>query len=302
MFFKNITPYRVDMGEIDGNGLALRLHKHRLTPCGPLDRAHFGFVPPAPHNEDALVHTVNGCHLIALCVEEKLMPASVVKQAALEKSQEIERQQGHKVGRKQMREISEQVADEMLPKAFKRQRITRALIDPKAGLMFVDAGASTKADEFVSMLWKAADDINVSFLRTKMSAVGAMTGWLINGAPDGFTVDGDADLLSIGEESKVRHVNRNLEGEDITWQLEEGMSVNLLRMTFNDRISFNLDDAVRIKRIKFLDITQEGRDEATDAAELFDIDMTIMTGESSTLLGALVNALGGIQAGEDHGA
>jgi recombination associated protein RdgC len=65
-------------------------------------------------------------------------------------------------------------------------------------------------------------------------------------------------------------------------------------MTWNDRISFILNDLLQIKRLAFLDILKEqaeGQGENED--ERFDIDFTLMTGEVAQLLDDLLAALGG---------
>jgi recombination associated protein RdgC len=70
--------------------------------------------------------------------------------------------------------------------------------------------------------------------------------------------------------------------------------VTRLAMTWNDRISFVLNDQLQIKRLAFLDILKEqaeGQGENDD--ERFDIDFTLMTGEVAQLLADLVTALGG---------
>jgi len=65
-------------------------------------------------------------------------------------------------------------------------------------------------------------------------------------------------------------------------------------MTWNDRISFVLNDQLQIKRLAFLDILKEQAEgQGENADERFDIDFTLMTGEVARLLDDLVTALGG---------
>ena len=63
-------------------------------------------------------------------------------------------------------------------------------------------------------------------------------------------------------------------------------------MTWNDKISFVLDESLAIKSVKALDILREcAIGEAAD--ERFDSDFTLMTGELAKMLADLVEALGG---------
>jgi len=119
--------------------------------------------------------------LIALGVEQKLLPSSVVNQFAEDKAAALEEQQGFKVGRKQMRELKEQVTDELLPRAFVRRRLTWAWIDPVNGWLVVDAAAPAKAEVLLEALSKSVDDLPVKSLHTERSPSAAMTDWLLSG-------------------------------------------------------------------------------------------------------------------------
>ena len=121
-----------------------------------------------------------------------------------------------------------------------------------------------------------------------------MTGWVADGeAPVGFTLDQDLELRST-DKASVRYVNHTLEGEEIRQHIATGKIVTRLAMTWNDRISFVLNDQLQIKRLAFLDILKEqAESQGENADERFDIDFTLMTGEVARLLDDLVTALGG---------
>jgi recombination associated protein RdgC len=96
------------------------------------------------------------------------------------------------------------------------------------------------------------------------------------------------------DKASVRYVNHTLEGEEIRQHIATGKIVTRLAMTWNDRISFVLNDQLQIKRLAFLDILKEQADgQGENEDERFDIDFTLMTGEVAQLLDDLVAALGG---------
>jgi recombination associated protein RdgC len=65
-------------------------------------------------------------------------------------------------------------------------------------------------------------------------------------------------------------------------------------MTWNDRISFVLNEHLQIKRIEFLDIIKEQSSSvANDEDEMFELNFTLMTGELAKMIAALTDALGG---------
>ncbi len=92
----------------------------------------------------------------------------------------------------------------------------------------------------------------------------------------------------------MRYANHPLEGEEIRQHIADGKVVTRLAMTWNERISFVLNDLLQIKRLAFLDILKEqSESQAEDADERFDIDFTLMAGEVAQLLADLMAALGG---------
>jgi recombination associated protein RdgC len=303
MWFKNLFIYRLPPNaKIDSQSLEAKLAQKPLQQCGSQDMQSRGWVPPHG-NEGPLVQAVNQQLLIALGAEQKLLPASIINRFTKDRIAETEEQQGYPVGRKQKREIKENVTQELLPRAFSSRRMTRAWIDPKNGWLVVDTSSQGKAEEVLDLLVKTTDatkDFPVKLLRTQMSSSGAMTGWLAGGeSPAGFTIDRDLELTS-GDEGKVRYVKHNLEGDEIRAHIADGKAVTRLGMTWNDRVSFVLGEQMQVKRLTFLDVLKEEAEKQADsgvsADEMFAIDFALMTGELAQLLDDLVVAHGGEEA------
>lgn len=297
MWFKNLAVYRLSAGtKLDIPALEEKLAKLTMQPCGNMDRETLGWL--SPRGDDRLLHVLNQQVLITLGMEAKLLPSSVVNQFAEEKAAEIEEQQGFKVGKKQMRELKEQVTDELLPRAFVRRRTTWAWIDPVNGWLVVDAAAPAKAEVLLEALSKTVDDLPVKSLHTERSPSAAMTDWLLSGeAPTGFTIDRDLELRASDEgKATVRYVRHDLEGEEIATHIAAGKQATKLAMTWNDRISFVLGEQMEIKRLAFLDILKEQNEQGESADEQFDLDFALMSGELAKLLADVVAALGGEKA------
>ena len=295
MWFKNLQIYRLRNCTIAASQLEEALAMHALQGCGSMDMQSRGWIAPRK-DVDALVHALNGQMLVALGVEQKLLPASVINQYAQARADEIEEESGTRPGRKQMREIRERVAEELMPRAFTRRRTTHAWIDPVGGWFVVDAANAAKADELIEALLKSVPDLSLALVKTQASPSSAMTGWLAAGeAPGGFTIDRDCELRAPGEEkSTVRYVRHPLESEQIRNHIEAGKQVTRLAMTWGDRISFVLHENLQVKRLAFLDILKEQSEQnAETAAEQFDADFAIMAGELARFLPDLVEALGG---------
>lgn len=295
MWFKNLFVYRLPENcKLDAARLAEKLSAKPLQPCGGLEKQSRGWV--SCHPENKWVHVMQGQMLIALGVEQKLLPASVVNQFAKERVADLEAQQGYKLGRKQVKELKEQLTEELLPRAFVSRRVTHVWIDTRNGWLVVDAASSAKAEEVLELLGKTLDDLPLKLLHTELSPVAAMTDWLASGtAPGGFSIDRELELRATGEgKATVRYANHALEGEEILRHIAGGKRATRLGLTWNDRISFVLNEQLQLKRLSFLDVLkEESSSQADHADEVFDVEFALMTGELAKLLQDLLRALGG---------
>lgn len=294
MWFRNLRIFRFpDAAAMDAARLNDLLAAHPLKRCGGFDMVSRGWVYPRVEGE--FVHAVNRQWLLALGIEQKLLPTTVIRQAAQERAAQIEAAQGRKVGRKEMRDLRDQVTDEMLPKAFTQRRTTWGWIDPVNGWLVVDAGSDARCDEFFEGLAPVIESETLRPLQTQLSAGSAMTEWLAaDEAPAGFSIDQDLELKSASSEAKIRYVRHALEGPEIRAHIGAGKTATRLALTWNDRVSFVLTDKLQIKRLAFLDILKEqAEQEAQEGDEQFDVDFVLMAGELARMFADLVSALGG---------
>jgi recombination associated protein RdgC len=295
MYFKNLQIYRIlPDWRIAADDLEQQLARRPFTPPGAQDFESRGWVSPA--DDGALVRTVGDNWMVCLQSDEKILPAAVVKQIADERADEIAEQQGYKLGRKAMKELREQVTQELLPRAFARRRKTYAWLNIPAGWLVVDAPSQSKAEDVLELLRHALDTFPVALLRTERSPMSAMADWLAaSEAPAGFTIDQDCTVRSIAEDRKEVSYRRGINDEQIREHLEAGCLPIKLAMTFDDRVSFVLTERMEFKRIDLLDVVRDSvrADEHEDAQALFDAEFALMAGELLRLLDATVQALGG---------
>jgi recombination associated protein RdgC len=249
-----------------------------------------------PRQEGAFVHAVNRQWLIALGVEQKLLPTTVIRQTAQERAAVIEAEQGRKVGRKELRDLRERVMEEFMPRAFTQRRTTWCWIDPVHGWLVLDAGSDARADEAIEVLQQTISGLALRPLQTEVSATSAMTDWLsADEAPAGFSIDEDLELRSAAHaQAAIRYVRHALESGEIRKHISSGKIATKLGMTWNDRISFVLTEKGQIKRLAFLDILKEEAEQNAETAdEQFDVDFALMAGELVRMVADLVVALGG---------
>jgi recombination associated protein RdgC len=295
MWFKNLQLYRLTAPwTMTSDQLEASLAPQAFAACGSFDMQTQGWV--SPRDNGMLVHAVNRQLLLQLGTEKKLLPSTVINQVTKARAVELEEQQGFKPGRKQMKELKEQVTDELLPRAFSIRRSTFVWIDPVNGWLVVDAASPAKADEVFKLLLKSLEVLPFASLRTERSPQSAMTDWLAaDEAPVGFTVDQDTELRSTNEgKATVRYVRHTLEAEDVRRHIAAGKQCTRLALTWADRVSFVLTESLAVKRVAPLDVLKENADSGVqNEDERFDTDFALMTGELAKLIGDLVEALGG---------
>ena len=295
MWFKNLVVYRLPADfSINADDLERKLVHQALQPCGGMQMESRGWT--CPHEDGLFLYQQRRQCLLALGVEKKLLPASIVRQEAETRAEDIARRQGREVSRKQMRELKDQVTDELLPRALARRRITHGWIDTANAWLAVDAAADAKAEEFIEALRRAEDTLPAKRLETQRSPAAAMADWLLRGeAPGTFGIDQDLELRAAdASKATVRYARHNLEGKEIRDHIAGGKTVVRLGLTWNDKISFVLTEHLQIKRLVFLDILRKDTEaEAEDKNEQFEIEFALMTGELALMLADLVKALGG---------
>lgn len=299
MWFRNARVFRFTKPfDISAEELEEKLQADAFKPCGPQETSRQGWVPPLGKHGEQLVHSAGGYHLIALRKEEKILPGAVVKEAVEERAEAIEVDQGRKVRRKEKDEIKEQVMLEMLPQAFSKNRRSFAYLAPKDGVLVVDAGSAKQAEDLASTLRKSLGSLPVRPPAVEQAPAFTFTGWLNEtiDIPSQVALGSECELKDPSEDGGVvRCKGLDLKADEIRNHLDAGMQVTKLAVTWDDNVSFVLDEEIGIKRLKFGETLQEQLDDvdADDAVAKFDAAFTLMTLELSRLIPGLLEALGG---------
>lgn len=299
MLFRNVRVFRFSKPfDISAEQLEEKLQAEAFKPCGPQEQMRHGWVAPLGKHGQELVHSAGGCHLIALRKEEKLLPGPVIKELVEEKAEAIEAEQGRKVRRKEKDELKEQVLLEMLPKAFSRHRHSFAYLSPADGMMIVDAGSSKQAEDLASALRKSLGSLPVRPPALEQAPAFTFTGWLNDSIeiPATLALGRECELKDPSEDGGVvRCKGLDLQSEEIRNHLDAGMQVTKLALTWDDNLSFILDEEFGIRRLKFGDSLQEQLDDVDndDPAARFDAAFSLMTLELARMIPGLLEALGG---------
>jgi recombination associated protein RdgC len=301
--FKNLLVYRVTPGwDQTVEGMEAGLQALPFVECGAGMEKSAGWVPPRGEPHGPLVESVGGQRILKLMTEVKLLPASVVARKAKERAQKIEAATGRKPGKKETRDLKEDIRHELLPQAFTKQGGIWVWIDPVAKRLMIDAGSPKKADEVVTLLVQCLQGFAVTLVNTSTSPAVAMGRWLTTQEPpQAFSVDRECELKA-ADESKavVRYARHPLDIDEVRSHIESGKQPTRVALTWKSRVSLVLTDALQIRKLGFLDVvfesaTAQGKDDG------FDADVAIATSELAALIPDLLDALDGEAAEGQQG-
>jgi recombination associated protein RdgC len=292
--FKNVIMYRIAAGwSITASEVEARLQDSHFVECGATQEKSMGWVEPRGQANGPLLEVVASQWFMKLMTETRALPGSVVNRKAQERVAHIEASTGRKPGKKETRDLKDDIRLELLPMAFTKQSSTLVWIDREAQLLVMDAGSQARADDLVTLLVQSLPGLALSLVSTQLSPSAAMADWLVTmEAPQGFSVDRECELKA-ADESKavVRYARHRLDTDEVKQHIEGGKMPTRLALTWNDRVSFVLTEGLQLKKLAFLDVVFEGASTGKDDG--FDADAAIATGELQKALPTLLEALGG---------
>ena len=299
MWFKNLALYRfTEPFNKTAEELEQQLMESMFRPCGSHDEFSMGWTSPTGQADGSLVHAANGCFMICLKKQEKVLPTSVVNELLEEAIAVKEDKEARKLSKKERSQVKDELIFELLPKAFSFSKKTFAYIDPVGGWVVVDAATPKKAEDVLSFLRKTIRSLPVVPLNTIQDPVDVMTLWLNDPqqVPKDLTLEDECDLRSsMVEGCVVRCKRHDLTLPEIINHLDNGKQVIKLALNWSDRLAFVVDENLGVKRLKFLDLVQDqvADTEYDDDIGRFDVDFTIMTAELGHFLPRLAEIFGG---------
>jgi recombination associated protein RdgC len=292
MFFKNILLYRlIESFNYSLEDFNQQLKMKPFFPCPRSEDFSEGWVSPYELDNELYVHSLKGYLLFAFCKEKKLLPGSVIREALNQRIAELTEREQRDIYRKEKKELREQIIMSLRAQAFSQKKVTFAYIDTNENWLIVDTASRTKGEEVCSFLRKTLGSLKLALPTTTSRPEAVMTTWLrekqglLN-----FKIENNCDMLDPRQKaSMIKCKEQDLSAEEIVRHLHAGKQIVKLALNWEDKVAFELNEDLSIKKIKFLDIIQKQRETIhvdSKQAQL-DADFAIMTGEFSKLLSHL---------------
>lgn len=298
MWFKNIRAYRLTSSfDLSPEQLGEKLAQRGFQPCAKSQAVSAGWVPPLGGESSELVHAAGGRMLLKLKREERLLPATVVREQLEEKVAAIEAEQGRKVYRKERLTMKDEIVADCLPRAFTRSAGVYAYIDTRANWIFVDAASAGRAEELLNLVRECIGSFPVLLPQVNNAPAATMTGWLVHqNLPEDFALGEECELRDPGDEGGVvRCRGVDLLSEEVETHLHAGKQVARLSLSWEERLSLVLAEDLCLRRLKFSDELMKENEaipEADNAARL-DADFALMSEAITSLQERILVLFGG---------
>lgn len=279
MWFKNCFVYYLSSEfEHTQESLEELLNNHSFKKIGRQETDAFGWVSPLARGHEQLAYYANGSFLLSMRKEQKVIPASMVKEALEERVIAIEEAEGRKVYGKEKATLKDDILSLLKPQALTKSNHTYGYIDTYHQLLVVNAGSGSAADAFVELLIETLGSLSAVRVMGEESPGAIMNQWLKDELPQDWELTGQYDLQD-PKDDRVVKIKGEQELELVNELLDDGFWVQKLGFRYHDQFKAVLTSDLQLKSIKFDDELLKENDEidAQDKLARLDADFVLMT-------------------------
>ena len=235
---------------------------------------------------------------MSMCRQERILPASVVREEVEERVDVIEAEECRKLRRQEKQAIKEQVYEELLPRAFVRTQRFDVWWDVSRNLIGVATSSRKRAEEALDLMRETLGSLKVTPLATQTLPMRAMTTWLTDpgSRPADMQIGDQVELKAKGDDGVVRGRQVDLDSDDMQHLLENGRQASKLALGIEGRMTFVLHDDLAIKAIRFDDALIDEANEADDgddAVARLETDFLLMAQALGESVDRVVEWMGG---------
>ena len=291
MWFKQIQLFQLnDSFDYSKDNLVECLEKLLFKPCLPSMPSSMGWSRLVDEDNAPLVRAVNNCLMFCLQIEEKVLPAAVIRQALTEKIKQIQTAEDRKVRQKEKLSLKDEVIMTLLPRAFTKLTQVHAYIDTKYHWLVLGTNSTTKTEQFLTMFKKSISEEIHPFELKKLSPI--MTHWIKEkNYPSSLAVEKSCLLQDPKQQNRIiRCQQQDLFVNGIQSLIKDGCEIKQLALSYRDQIKFVLAEDFSLRNLQFEDeIREQVRElEPETIQQQLDADFLIMTTTLCELLKELL--------------
>jgi len=251
--FKNATLFRLT-SDINLDTLEEVLLTKTSRPQSNHEEVTYGWEPYDEETPDKLIKKINDVIFIALEVNKKLIPKSVVSNNAKKAIKEKELELDRKLSKQEKTQIKDEILFEMLPKAFIEKSRIEAFIDTKNKLICINTPSQNKAEDFVSFLRKTLSSLPLKLISTKETVPFILRKLVTDKSaiPNNISLTGRFTAESNGKEKKAS-LKGFTDTDEVAEIIDNDGVIISASMELDQGVEFSINELIQIKGIKIID-------------------------------------------------
>lgn len=250
MLFRNVLTYDfTGRGRPRTSRLIEQLAAHRFEPCRPHQAESVGWVAPDGSEDGPLVVELGERQLMCLCVEQRPVPAAIVRRELERRARTFASREGRAPRRRELADWRDAIITDLRPRVFSRMRRQLLLIDANAGLAHTDTVTQSAADRLVEVLRTTLETLPLKLPEPGKPLSRLMTRWVQGGRlPKDLEIGTACVLRDPRDRQRVVRVRGSTElATDVAGQIENGFEVVELELVWADRLLFRLKDDFTVR-------------------------------------------------------
>lgn len=255
-----------------------KLNNFCFQPCLSATASSHGWDAPIQLDEAPLLHAANGYFMLCLKIEEKILPATVVRQTLEERVRQLE-QNDQRLSRQAKANLKDEITFDLMPRAFSKYTRIFASIDPHHDLLILNTSSKRHTELFLDAMQKTFPLMKLQRLETKKIGR-VMTNWVLKDKlPKGFFLEKSCTLQDSQYQARtIQCKEQELQATPIMNLIADGCEVRQLALNWQERMQFKLADDFIFRNVKFAEeLIDSAKSMADDPQSQFDADFAIMT-------------------------
>lgn len=295
--FRNLRLYRVS-GEWPRTeeDLSSQLANLPFKPCNAYSERSAGWEAPVAGLPEVLARRLAGADFFRLRTQTRLLPTAAVNEALEERIEEFSSRLQRPPGRREKRDLKDEVVAELMPKALLKSDRTWGLFLLAEKVLAVDTASEVQAERFLDALRSAFGSLPLTPIEFHEPVSKLLTTVFLGGGPTAFVTGRECRMLdpSTGSAS-VSWMDIDLSDPSVQKHVRDGLKLDRLAIGFDELATLVLDQDCVIRKLKLVgtDRAEDGDPLEEDPVGRLDADLVLVSGVLARLLAALKKALGG---------
>lgn len=225
-----------------------KMNEFLFSPCSPASSTSMGWVPPIA-DEDGLSLKVENYFIFCLQIEEKILPASVIRQHLLEAIKQTEMSEHRKLGQKERDRLKDEIIYTLLPRAFSKLTKIYLYVDVKHNWLVINSSQTKRVESVLIALKKTFEMDCQPLIIPQLGKL--LTYWLRDHqCPIPFSVENACVLQDPRNIARViRCKTQNLFSRSILDLVQDGCEIKQVLLSWQDKMDFVLHDDMSLTSV-----------------------------------------------------